>query len=94
MDEDSRNVLVLRRCLKLLNGILKEFANIKMLNGVKTMAKVRYFHVLLTTPINILQFTDRWGPSSRALQLLFTNVLHYIPKRRHSAIYWFDPCLR
>jgi hypothetical protein len=41
MEQDPRNVLMLRRGLKLLNGILKEFASIKMLNGVKTMAKVR-----------------------------------------------------
>ena len=40
MDEDPRNVLMLRRGLRLLNGILKEFASIKMLNGVKIMGKV------------------------------------------------------
>lgn len=39
--EDPRNTLTLRRSLKLLNGILKEFASIKMLNGVKTMVQVR-----------------------------------------------------
>ncbi|GLB33947.1 putative ARM repeat-containing protein [Lyophyllum shimeji] len=38
MIEDRRDTLMLRRSLKLLNVILKEFASIKMLNGVKTMA--------------------------------------------------------
>ncbi|KAG6880368.1 hypothetical protein C0992_007779 [Termitomyces sp. T32_za158] len=38
MNQDSRDVLTLRRSVKLLNGIIKEFASIKMLNGVKTMA--------------------------------------------------------
>jgi hypothetical protein len=45
-DEDPRNILKLRRSLNLLNGILKEFASIKMLNGVKTMAKVCNFSAL------------------------------------------------
>ncbi|KAF9464415.1 armadillo-type protein [Collybia nuda] len=39
-DEDPRTTLKLRRSLSLLNGVLKEFASIKMLNGVKTMAKI------------------------------------------------------
>ncbi|KAG5716692.1 Importin-11 [Termitomyces sp. T112] len=40
MSEDPRDVLTLRRSVKLLNGIIKEFASIKMLNGVKTMANL------------------------------------------------------
>lgn len=60
MDEDPRNVLMLRRGLKLLNGILKEFASIKMLNGVKTMAKVRYFYLSLSLTHQHLRIsTDR-----------------------------------
>lgn len=39
--EDPRNTLRLRRSLKLLNGILKEFASIKLPNGVKAMAQVQ-----------------------------------------------------
>ncbi|KAF9008940.1 armadillo-type protein [Cyathus striatus] len=38
--EDHEDTLILRRSLKLLNSILKEFANMKMLTGVKTMAAV------------------------------------------------------
>lgn len=45
MSEDPRDTLMLRRSLKLLNGILKEFASLKMLNGVKTMAKVNRFKI-------------------------------------------------
>lgn len=45
MDQDPMVVLTLRRSVKLLNGIIKEFASIKMLNGVKTMANVRLFFV-------------------------------------------------
>jgi len=39
--DDPLDALVLRRSLKLLYGILKEFSNIKMPNGVKIMAKAR-----------------------------------------------------
>lgn len=35
---DPRDALMLRRSLQLINAILKEFASIKMLNGVKVMA--------------------------------------------------------
>lgn len=35
---DPQDTLMLRRCLQLINAILKELASIKMLNGVKTMA--------------------------------------------------------
>ena len=38
---DARDTLRLRRSLKLLNGILKEFASIKLPNGVKAMAQVK-----------------------------------------------------
>ena len=37
---DAQNTLVLRRCLQLLNAILKEFASIKMPAGMKVMAEV------------------------------------------------------
>lgn len=46
-DEDPQTTLKLRRSLNLLNGILKEFASIKMLNGVKTMAKVSGCYVVI-----------------------------------------------
>lgn len=37
---DPRDAVMLRRSLQLINAILKEFASIKMLNGVKVMAQV------------------------------------------------------
>ncbi|KAJ7180251.1 armadillo-type protein [Mycena crocata] len=37
VNEDLRDTLVLRRSIKLLNKVLKEFSNAKMLNSVKTM---------------------------------------------------------
>ncbi|KAG5648935.1 hypothetical protein DXG03_000284 [Asterophora parasitica] len=37
---NPRDTLMLRRSVKLLNKILKEFASIKMLNGVKTMSNL------------------------------------------------------
>jgi len=40
MVEDDRETLKLRRSLKLLNGTLKEFASIKLPNGIKAMAQV------------------------------------------------------
>jgi hypothetical protein len=39
--EDFSNSLTIRRSLKLLNVVVKEFSTIKLLNGVKTMAQVR-----------------------------------------------------
>ncbi|KAJ3517980.1 hypothetical protein NLJ89_g157 [Agrocybe chaxingu] len=38
--EDPRDTLRLRRSLKLLNGILKEFSSIKLPNGMKAMAQM------------------------------------------------------
>ncbi|TFK43406.1 armadillo-type protein [Crucibulum laeve] len=47
--EDPRDTLMLRRGLKLLNGILKEFSGMKMLSGVKVMANiVEQLRVLLS----------------------------------------------
>ncbi|KAF8076536.1 armadillo-type protein [Lyophyllum atratum] len=40
MSEDPQDTLMLRRSFALLNVVLKEFASIKMLNGVKTMANL------------------------------------------------------
>lgn len=40
-DDNPRRSLILRRSLKLLNGIVKEFSAYKMLNGVRTMTVVR-----------------------------------------------------
>lgn len=40
VNEDLRDTLVLRRSLKIFNGLLKEFSNAKMLNIVRSMAAV------------------------------------------------------
>jgi hypothetical protein len=45
MVEDAGETLKLRRSLKLLNGILKEFASIKLPNGIKVMAQVPSSHL-------------------------------------------------
>lgn len=43
MLEDPRDTLRLRRSLGILNGIIKEFASIKLPNGIKAMAQVHLF---------------------------------------------------
>ena len=45
MMEDAQETLRLRRTLRLLNGILKEFASIKLPNGIKAMAQVPSFRL-------------------------------------------------
>jgi len=40
MDADGRAILILRRSLRILNEILKEFSGIKMLYGIKIMGQV------------------------------------------------------
>ncbi|KAJ7129521.1 armadillo-type protein [Mycena epipterygia] len=40
INEDPRDTLVLRRGIKLLNSVLKEFSNAKMLNSVRTMGSI------------------------------------------------------
>ena len=42
MVEDPKDTLRLRRSLGILNGIIKEFASIKLPNGIKAMAQVRH----------------------------------------------------
>lgn len=45
-EDTTHNSLVLRRCLQLLNAILKEFASIKMPSGMQIMAQVIAHDVL------------------------------------------------
>ncbi len=40
--ENPQDALVLRRSLGILNAVIKEFASVKMLNGMKTMANVGF----------------------------------------------------
>ncbi|KAJ6539488.1 armadillo-type protein [Mycena capillaripes] len=56
VNEDMRDTLILRRSIKLLNGVMKEFSNAKMLNIIKTMAGIlakaqltfcEYYHALI-----------------------------------------------
>lgn len=49
--EDLLNSLKIRRSLKLLNGVLKEFSAVKLPNGVKIMAQVRQW---FTISLNLL----------------------------------------
>ncbi|KAF8351332.1 armadillo-type protein [Amanita rubescens] len=47
-EDTTHNSLVLRRCLQLLNAILKEFASIKMPSGMQIMAQLtEQLHVVL-----------------------------------------------
>lgn len=46
-EDIAHNTLVLRRCLQLLNAILKEFASIKMPGGMQIMAQVIARDVLM-----------------------------------------------
>ncbi|KAJ7765016.1 armadillo-type protein [Mycena maculata] len=43
VNEDMRDTLILRRSIKLLNSVLKEFSNAKMLNMVRAMSSVGDF---------------------------------------------------
>ncbi|KAJ6486383.1 armadillo-type protein [Mycena vitilis] len=61
VNEDLRDTLVLRRSIKLLNGVMKEFSNAKMPNSIKTMAAIlgkahiafsQYYHNLLSAYTN------------------------------------------
>lgn len=38
--DDPRSSLIIKRSLQYLNGILKELAGVKMLNGIKNMTQV------------------------------------------------------
>lgn len=47
VNEDLRDTLVLRRSIKLLNAILKEFSTAKMPNIIRAMGAVSYFNYSL-----------------------------------------------
>lgn len=59
---------MLRRSLKVLNGLLKEFASLKMPAGMKVMATVSITIVIL---INFQWLSDRRTTSTRVIWLLF-----------------------
>ena len=62
MMEDAGETLKLRRCLKLLNGILKEFASIKLPNGMKAMAQVPSFYLYIYgTCLSISRLLGNYG---------------------------------
>ncbi|KAJ7781094.1 armadillo-type protein [Mycena metata] len=61
VNEDLRDTLILRRAIKVLNSVLKEFSNAKMLNIIKTMAAMlgkaqivfsQYYTALLSAYLN------------------------------------------
>jgi len=65
--EDLINYLKIRRSLKLLNGILKEFSAIKLPNGMKTMAQVRQWFYNIFKPIYSQTTSDCGAIASTAL---------------------------
>lgn len=75
MSQDPRDTLILRRSIKLLNKILKEFASIKMLNGVKTMSNL----VTLLRPViyrYYSQISTGISPSTVTAQTLSSTHIH------------------
>ncbi|KAF8974448.1 armadillo-type protein [Flammula alnicola] len=79
MVEDPRDTLRLRRSLKLLNGILKEFASIKLPNGVKAMAQiVEQLRLLLQGYYSTMSVTfsaSCMSPENLASQTVHDNIL-------------------
>jgi hypothetical protein len=74
--EDPRNILRLRRSLKLLNGILKEFASIKLPNGVKAMAQVQQNLLTLIVPFALTHLSDCRSIKVSAPRLLLYDGRH------------------
>lgn len=68
VNEDPRDTLVLRRSIKLLNSVLKEFSNAKMLNSVRTMGSASSFPCPLSDPLELS--SDPGKVTSRVLWLL------------------------
>ncbi|KAF8165214.1 armadillo-type protein [Crassisporium funariophilum] len=77
MQEDPHDTLRLRRSLKLLNAILKEFASIKLPNGIKVMAQiVGQLHLLLYGYYSKMSVTfSTVTPQNIASQIFHDNVL-------------------
>jgi hypothetical protein len=53
----NHSPVLLRRALEALNAILKEFINIKLLSGIKTMGMVGHYVAILKQHFSV--FPDR-----------------------------------
>ena len=78
MAEDAGETLKLRRSLKLLNGILKEFASAKLPNGIKAMAQVPSFPCMCVRLTH--RSTDCWATTRSPLWILLKNVYDFLTK--------------
>ncbi|KAF9534185.1 armadillo-type protein [Crepidotus variabilis] len=75
LQEDPLDTLRLRRCLQLLNGILKEFGGIKLPTGMKTMAEmVTKLKMLLYNYYSKMSAT--FSAASLTLQNIGTQTAH------------------
>lgn len=76
--EDPHDTLMLRRSVKLLNKLLKEFASIKMLGGIKTMSNVRspfwLNHLTTSTQTNLQLVTSLHPVLYRYYSQMSTNI--------------------
>ncbi|KAF8914040.1 armadillo-type protein [Gymnopilus junonius] len=79
MQEDPSVTLRLRRSLGILNGIIKEFASIKLPNGIKAMAQtVEQLRVLLSTYYSKISATfspDHLSLGNISTQRVCDNIL-------------------
>jgi hypothetical protein len=57
-NSDQNTTLVLKRSLRILNEIIKEFASIKLPRGVQTMGSVSYVAINETNKLTIYQIVD------------------------------------
>ncbi|KAK7470477.1 hypothetical protein VKT23_001903 [Stygiomarasmius scandens] len=89
-NEDLKSALILRRALQFLRGILKEFASMKMLNGVKNMSQlVDNLHADLFnwySQINVPLKQSMDAESPRTLVDLF--MAHLVYKSVSSVAAW------
>ncbi|KDR83604.1 hypothetical protein GALMADRAFT_219426 [Galerina marginata CBS 339.88] len=77
--EDPRDTLRLRRSLALLNGVLKEFASIKLPNGMKAMAQiVEQLRLVLSNYYSKTSTTfsaNTLSPQNIGSQIIYDNIL-------------------
>ncbi|PPR07214.1 hypothetical protein CVT26_012647 [Gymnopilus dilepis] len=75
MVEDPKDTLRLRRSLGILNGIIKEFASIKLPNGIKAMAQiVEQLRVLLST--YYAKISTTFSPHDLSLSTISSQVVY------------------
>ncbi|KAF8663451.1 hypothetical protein AX16_001021 [Volvariella volvacea WC 439] len=83
--DDSRDTLMLRRSLKLLNAIIKELASVKMPNGIKIMAQVaeqlqtvlyQYYSNLASTLSPSAITMQTIGTQRVVMDILFSHLVY------------------